>query len=101
MSRTDIHRKPNIGMYQVVERLYKEKGYEIDLPNSVFVGDAAGRVQSKGRKKDHSNTDLQFALNVGIRFVTPEVGLTVPHYCPPVGADNRGTLLGRSSTVIP
>ena len=69
-------------MYQVVERLYREKGYEIDLPNSVFVGDAAGRLQSKGRKKDHSNTDLQFALNVGIKFVTPEVGLIVLHHCP-------------------
>lgn len=61
-------------MYQVVDRLYRDKGYEIDLENSLFVGDAAGRLASKGRRKDHSNTDLQFALNVGIRFITPEVG---------------------------
>lgn len=73
LSKTDVYRKPNIGMYQVVEQLYREKGYEIDLASSVFVGDAAGRVAGKGRRADHSNTDLQFAVNVGVRFVTPEV----------------------------
>jgi DNA 3'-phosphatase len=72
-SMVDIYRKPNIGMYQVVEKLYKEQGFEIDKENSIFVGDAAGRVAGGGRRKDHSNTDYQFAINAGLRFVTPEV----------------------------
>jgi histidinol phosphatase-like enzyme len=73
MSMTDVYRKPNIGMYQVVEKLYRDKGYEIDLACSVFVGDAAGRLAVGGKRKDHSNTDYQFAVNVGLRFITPEV----------------------------
>ena len=60
-------------MYQVAEELYRKKGFEIDLENSVFVGDAAGRVGGRGMSKDHSNTDFQFAMNVGLKFVTPEV----------------------------
>lgn len=60
-------------MYQVVEKLYREKGFEIDKETSVFVGDAAGRIAGGGKRKDHSNTDYQFAINAGLRFVTPEV----------------------------
>lgn len=71
----DIYRKPNIGMYQVVEKLYRDKGYGIDIDKSVFVGDAAGRLGSGAKRKDHSNTDYQFALNAGLKFVTPEVTL--------------------------
>lgn len=36
------------------------------MPNSLFVGDAAGRP------KDHTDTDRKFAINAGLRFETPE-----------------------------
>ncbi|WWC72602.1 polynucleotide kinase 3'-phosphatase [Kwoniella pini CBS 10737] len=72
LSKTDAYRKPGIGMYEVIERLYKDKGLEIDLENSVFVGDAAGRVAKGSVGKDHGDTDYKFALNVGLKFVTPE-----------------------------
>lgn len=38
------------------------------------LGDAAGRLPGTGRrkKKDFSDTDYKFALNVGIPFFTPE-----------------------------
>lgn len=38
----------------------------------MYVGDAAGRVDSRGRKIDHANTDFTMALNAGLRFATPE-----------------------------
>lgn len=70
----DVYRKPNIGMYEVVEKVYRSKGLDIDLENSIFVGDAAGRLVAQGRRKDHHDTDFKFALNVGLGFFTPEVG---------------------------
>lgn len=36
---------------------------------SLYCGDAAGRTQPK---KDFNDTDLKFALNVGLKFYTPE-----------------------------
>jgi bifunctional polynucleotide phosphatase/kinase len=63
------------GMFDLVNNLYKSKGYEIDMEKSVYVGDAAGRLAGVGRRKDHGDTDYKLALNVGLRFVTPEVCL--------------------------
>lgn len=39
----------------------------IDKDESYFVGDAAGRMA------DHSGVDRMFAVNAGIKFLTPEV----------------------------
>lgn len=67
----DGFRKPRTGMWGQVLR---ERGLEVDLEGSVFVGDAGGRAEdkAKGRKKDHSCSDRDFAANVGIAFHTPE-----------------------------
>ncbi|ORY31226.1 polynucleotide kinase 3 phosphatase-domain-containing protein [Naematelia encephala] len=85
----DVYRKPNIGMYETVEAVYRSQGFEIDLKNSVFVGDAAGRLASKSQMQDHGNSDYKFAINVGIRFLTPEehfLGQPRPPYpIPPTG----------------
>ncbi|WVW80807.1 polynucleotide kinase 3'-phosphatase [Kwoniella bestiolae CBS 10118] len=72
LSKNDVYRKPNIGMYEVVEKIYKDRGLEIDIENSVFIGDAAGRAAKGPQRKDHGDTDYKFALNVGLKFVTPE-----------------------------
>ncbi len=40
------------------------------MKKSFFCGDAAGRKDAK--HKDFSDSDLKFALNVGIEFKTPE-----------------------------
>lgn len=42
------------------------------MANSFYCGDAAGRKATAGRKKDFTDSDLKFALNVGIEFKTPE-----------------------------
>lgn len=98
LSMRDVYRKPNIGMFQVVEETYRSHGFEIDLERSLFVGDAAGRLALNGRRKDNSDTDLKFALNAGLRFLTPEVSdLSEP-------ADGRNTscpILDRSTLSHP
>jgi len=49
-------------------------GLAPDAARSFFVGDAAGRPETKRpkAKKDFSDSDLKFALNVGAEFWTPE-----------------------------
>jgi len=61
----DIWRKPNIEIINV----YINK---LDVNNSFFCGDAAGRNATQKYKKDFSDTDLKFALNLKIKFYTPE-----------------------------
>ncbi|CAK5280699.1 unnamed protein product, partial [Mycena citricolor] len=68
----DRFRKPMIGMWEELERLYTADGVQIDKEGSFFVGDAAGRVHPNGKKKDFASTDRKWALNVEIQFYTPE-----------------------------
>ena len=56
----DKYRKPNIGMWEECRRFYTK------LSSAFYCGDAAGR------KSDFSDSDLQFANNIGIKFYTPE-----------------------------
>lgn len=68
------YRKPVTGSWGVLTQS-KNDGLAIDLNESFFCGDAAGRPEKKApikRKKDHSCVDRLFALNVGIKFYTPE-----------------------------
>ncbi|CAK9435645.1 uncharacterized protein LODBEIA_P03720 [Lodderomyces beijingensis] len=59
-------RKPEIGMWKALEDTLSQRGATIDYDNSFFVGDAAGR------KGDHSDVDLGFAKNAGVKYFTPE-----------------------------
>jgi histidinol phosphatase-like enzyme len=91
-------------MFDMVEEIYRGKGLEIgeareisadtDLSKSVYVGDAAGRASTAGRKKDHGDTDLKLALNVGLRFLTPEVSSQ------PTRLLMAGALSQTSSTIL-
>lgn len=42
------------------------------MKESFYCGDAAGRPKTATRPKDFNDTDLKFALNVGLPFLTPE-----------------------------
>ena len=44
----------------------------MNLEQSHFVGDAAGRPEQGKRKKDFSDSDFKMALNAGVTFQTPE-----------------------------
>jgi bifunctional polynucleotide phosphatase/kinase len=88
----DRYRKPRVGMWEELREDYDlESADAVDLDNSFFVGDAAGREASGGRTKDFSCGDRlvelsdcvsarmkvlklcrNFAANVGIDFHTPE-----------------------------
>lgn len=68
-----LYRKPVTGSWEVLTK-QKNDGIPIELNESFYCGDAAGRPEKKEikRKKDHSCADRLFALNVGIKFFTPE-----------------------------
>ena len=68
-NQEDNYRKPCVGMWKYIQ----EKGFGKDLINSFYVGDAAGRIKTENFKKDFSDSDRKFAINIGLTFYTPEV----------------------------
>ncbi|KAK4245980.1 polynucleotide kinase 3 phosphatase-domain-containing protein [Corynascus novoguineensis] len=72
----DIFRKPRPGMWIEMKDDYNLADSDIDRENSVFVGDAGGRIAgAKGASaaaKDFSCSDRNLAHNIGIRYQAPE-----------------------------
>jgi bifunctional polynucleotide phosphatase/kinase len=80
----DLYRKPNLGLWNLMKEDLKEEFHldKIGISNkSFFCGDAAGRISASPYKKkaypstnkgDFSDTDIKFAMNIGIKFYTPE-----------------------------
>lgn len=68
-----FYRKPTTGMWTVLSE-QKNDGIEIDMAESFYCGDAAGRLANwaPGKKKDHSMADKLMAENLNLRFYTPE-----------------------------
>ena len=67
-----VYRKPCTGMFDLVES--ENCGFPLNLEESIYVGDAAGRPKNwaPNKKKDFSCSDRLFAKNVGVNFYTPE-----------------------------
>lgn len=69
----DKYRKPRTGSW---DRMKNDLGINadsvLDLESSFYIGDAAGREKTDRRRKDHSTSDRELALNIGIPFRTPE-----------------------------
>ncbi|TXG66726.1 hypothetical protein EZV62_008001 [Acer yangbiense] len=61
----DPFRKPKPGMWRIMEKHFNS-GISIDMDQSFYVGDAAGR------NKDHSDADIKFAQAIGLKFYVPE-----------------------------
>ncbi|KEH26631.1 putative phosphoric monoester hydrolase [Medicago truncatula] len=61
----DPFRKPKPGMWQLMEKHFNS-GLTIDMDESFYVGDAAGR------ESDHSDADIKFAEANGLKFYVPE-----------------------------
>lgn len=59
----DIYRKPYMTLWNLIKNEIKSKVIDKE---SFYCGDACGRPG------DHSDTDYKFALNSGIKFLTPE-----------------------------
>ena len=51
----------------MIESLFRVKEKDIDMDNSFYCGDAAGR------KSDFSNDDLLYSINLSLKFYTPEM----------------------------
>ncbi|XP_043939340.1 bifunctional polynucleotide phosphatase/kinase [Protopterus annectens] len=69
-----IYRKPVLGMWHYLCEKGND-GITIDMNQSMYVGDAAGRPPNWAPghpKKDFSCSDRLFALNIGLDFFTPE-----------------------------
>lgn len=70
----------------------------IDKANSFYVGDAAARPKdwAIGRKKDHSSADRLMALNINIKFETPEEHFlkhkAAPYVLPKFNPKNLSTI---------
>lgn len=59
--------------HEMIKDFHLDPPGSVDLGQSVFIGDAGGRVAVDGAAgKDHSCVDRDFAANVGIVFHTPE-----------------------------
>ncbi|KAL4456188.1 hypothetical protein ABPG74_014149 [Tetrahymena malaccensis] len=67
-TQEDENKKPNKGMWEYFISKIKTKP-TFDQQNSFYCGDAAGR---KAPVKDFSDSDLKFALNIGLTFYTPD-----------------------------
>ena len=67
-TENDFCRKPNTGIWDI---FFENK--EINMKESFYVGDAAGRIKNPvTNKKDFACSDRMFAKNVGLKFYTPE-----------------------------
>lgn len=64
-----IYRKPAPGMWDFLSSI---RCPNFNRSESIFVGDAAGRESSSSTKKDFSDSDLKLALNLNVKFQTPE-----------------------------
>lgn len=66
----DKYRKPSIYFWKVFEN---NLNIPIDYSESFYCGDCAGRKCNPTSKlADLKDSDFKFALNIGIKFLTPE-----------------------------
>ncbi|CAD6191330.1 unnamed protein product [Caenorhabditis auriculariae] len=97
------YRKPCTGLWDALEE--RNDGVSIDKEASFYVGDAAGRHPTEIHpKRDKSSADRFFALNVGLRFQTPEQffeGLEVEEPWGPPSFDPRKLLASRLPELDP
>ena len=81
-TKDDDFRKPNVGMFEAFRELYPNcKVY-------TYVGDAAGRPQ------DFSDSDLSFAKNAKLKFLTPESVFKTPMPSIPIEGKHIVLLMG-------
>lgn len=68
----DAYRKPSLLMFDYVEK-HLNGGKKFTRAASIYCGDAAGRKEANGLKRDFSADDILFARALGAKFYTPEL----------------------------
>lgn len=63
--KKDEFRKPRTGIWEMFTFSRPDKSIKLDMTNSFYCGDAAGRPT------DFSDSDYKFALNIGLSFKLP------------------------------
>eukprot|EP00755_Sulcionema_specki_P012060 Sspe_Gene.8210::Locus_2804_Transcript_1_1_Confidence_1.000_Length_3044::g.8210::m.8210/K08073/PNKP; bifunctional polynucleotide phosphatase/kinase len=75
----NVYRKPSPAMWNLLLREHCTEG--IDMEQSFFCGDAAGRPG------DFSSSDLLFARNIGVKFILPKTLFTESPLPDPIPSD--------------
>jgi len=70
---SSVFRKPRTGIWEMLRRDFNGDFGQVDMESSFYCGDAAGRQKKAADgKKDFACSDRLFALNLGLKFMTPE-----------------------------
>lgn len=69
----DKYRKPSVYFWRKFEERLNFESKEVDYESSFYCGDCAGRKMNPTTKAaDLKDSDFKFAMNIGVKFVTPE-----------------------------
>lgn len=68
-TKENYYRKPAPGMYELFKKSFLGDSFAKKL---LYIGDAAGRPATEKRKKDYSDIDVKFSININAEFQVPE-----------------------------
>ena len=71
-TKYNCYKKPHTWTWKFLTELYRGNKRSINLKESYYVGNLAGRVAKHPLKKDSDYTDRAYAHNIGIEFKVPE-----------------------------
>lgn len=69
---------------------YWNEDQTVNLNESFYCGDRAGRPKTEIRKADKNSSDYEFAATIGVKFYTPEIYfLNLNDQIPPLDLKNK------------
>lgn len=71
-TKNNCFKKPHTWTWKMLVELYKIQNRRIDMKESFYTGNLAGRVAKTPHKKDLDYIDRAFAHNIGLEFKVPE-----------------------------
>jgi DNA 3'-phosphatase len=71
-TKNNCYKKPHTWTWKFLTELYRSKGANINIKESMYVGNLAGRLAKAYHNRDPDYVDRAFAYNIGITFKVPE-----------------------------
>lgn len=71
-TKYNCYRKPHTWTWKFLTQIYLAAKRTINLRESIYTGNLAGRVAKYPLRKDQSYCDRAYAFNIGIQFKVPE-----------------------------